>query len=110
MKQSPMISMKTTLFLTFITGFTLAAGHALAQSAIFDFESGGDQGWGHKFADDASETFPIILVNGSNRMSVLRNGDFQEAERVSNNSAEPIYLALDAASNNETGYRISYDW
>ena len=83
---------------------------ALGQSATFDFESGGDQGWGHKFSDDASETFPIVNIAGSNRLEVLRNGDFQEAERASGNTGEAFFIALNAASANEAGYLLSYDW
>lgn len=102
--------MKRAFGLALLSALTLAAGEAFGQSAIFDFESGGDQGWGHKFSDDASENFPITSIGGSNRMTVLRNGDFQEAERTTSNPAEEIYGALEAASNNEAGYRINYDW
>ena len=102
--------MRRIICFALLTTFTLGARHAYGQSAIFDFETGGDQGWGHKFSDDASETFPITLIGGSNRLTVLRNGDFQEAERATSNPGEAIYLALDAASNNEAGYLISYDW
>jgi hypothetical protein len=79
---------------------------------IYDFEGGDDQGFGHKFAEEggASETFPIVSIGGSNRMAVLRNGDFQEAERVTSNPADPQFLAMDAASNDEAGYLLSYDW
>jgi hypothetical protein len=98
--------------------FGLAAAAALllsglqasAQSFTFDFESGGDQGWGNKFSDDASATFPTPVIAGSRRLEVLRNGDFQEAERSSGNTAEPFFLALNAAANNEAGYLLSYDW
>lgn len=103
-------AIRTVSSLAFLGALRLGAGQALGQSVTFDFESGGDQGWGHKFSDDASETFPIVSIGGSKRMSVLRNGDFQEAERTTSNPADPIYLAMDAASNNEAGYRISYDW
>jgi len=102
--------MKRVFRFAILCALTLAAGHAFGQSATFDFESGGDQGWGHKFADDASEIFPITFIGGSNRMTVLRNGDFQEAERVASNPADALYAALSAASTNEAGYRISYDW
>jgi hypothetical protein len=97
--------------------FGLAAAAALlmglqaaGQSVTFDFESGGDQGWGNKFADDASANFPIVNIGGSNRLQVLRNGDFQEAERASGNASEPFFMAMNAASNNEAGYLLSYDW
>src|SRR5687768_2177926 len=83
---------------------------ASGQSFTFDFQSGGDQGWGNKFADDASANFPVVNIGGSNRLEVLRNGDFQEAERASGNTSEPFFLAFNAAANNEAGYLLSYDW
>jgi hypothetical protein len=102
--------MKRTFGLGLLCALTVGARVAFGQSAIFDFQSGGDQGWGHKFGDDASETFPITLIGGSNRMTVLRNGDFQEADRGTSNPADPLFMAMTAASTNEAGYLISYDW
>lgn len=87
-----------------------AAVPASAQSVTYNFEDGTDQGFGHKFADDASETFPIANIAGSNRMAVLRNGDFQEAERNTGSASDPLYQAMLAASGNEAGYLISYDY
>ena len=87
-----------------IAALLLVAGQASAQSVTYNFEDGTDQGWGHKFSDDASEAFPIDNVAGSNRMRVLRNGDFQEAERNTGNAADPLFQALTAASANEAGY------
>src|SRR5688572_19471166 len=87
-----------------------AAGYASAQSVTFNFEDGTDQGFGHKFLDDASETFPIDNVGGSMRMRVLRNGDFQEAEHATGNTASPFFQAMLAASADETLYEISYDY
>lgn len=81
---------------------------AFGQSVIFDFEDGTDQGFGAKFSDDASETFPIVNIGGSNRMEVLRNGDFQEADRGS--AGDAGFMALDAAANDPSSYLISYDW
>lgn len=83
---------------------------AHAQSVLYDFETGTDQGFGHKFGDDASETFPIVNIGGSQRMQVLRNGDFQEADISTGNTSLPFYQAMLAASGNEAGYQISYDW
>lgn len=83
---------------------------ASAQSVTFDFEDGTDQGFGNKFSDDASASFPIVNIGGSNRMQVLRNGDFQEAERTTSNPADAFYQAMLAASADETLYEISYDW
>ena len=43
-------------------------------------------------------------------MTVLRNGDFQEADRSTGNPGEAFFMAMSAASVNEAGYLISYDW
>ena len=93
-----------------IAAALLAAGRASAQSVTYDFEGGTDQGWGNKFSDDASASFPIVNIGGSNRMQVLRNGDFQEAERNTGNTADPMFQAMSAASANESAYEISYDY
>ena len=85
------------------------AGNARAQSVTYNFEDGTDQGWGNKFATDAVD-FPIVTLNGNNWMEVLRNGDFQEAERNTGNTADPLFQAMNAASANEAGYLISYDY
>jgi hypothetical protein len=90
-----------------VLGFASAAP---AQVVVFNFEDGTDQGFGAGFGDDASQTFPIDFVGGSNRMRVLRDGGFQEAGRQSGNPAEPFFQAMLAASVNETLYRISYDY
>jgi hypothetical protein len=81
---------------------------ASAQSVLFDFEGGTDQGFGNKFSNDASASFPIVNIGGSNRMEVLRNGDFQEADISS--GADPYLAAFNAAVANPSGYNISYDW
>jgi hypothetical protein len=86
------------------------AAQANAQSITFDFEDGTDQGFGNKFSNDASADFPILDIGGSNRMEVLRNGDFQEAERSSQGVADPFLAAMNAAMSNPSGYYISYDW
>jgi hypothetical protein len=86
----------------------LAASQARAQSVTFDFEDGTDQGFGNKFSDDASFSFPIVNIGGSNRMEVLRNGDFQEADISSGNN--PYLAAFNAAVANPSGYLINYDW
>lgn len=88
----------------------LLPGAASAAVVNYNFEDGTDQGWGHKFDSDASESFPIVNVGGSNRMAVLRNGDFQEAERNTGSATDPLYQALAAAALNEAGYVISYDY
>jgi len=48
-----------------IAGLLLGAAKASAQSVTLDFEDGTDQGFGHKFSNDASESFPIVSVAGS---------------------------------------------
>lgn len=93
-----------------IAALLLFAGRVSAQTALYDFEDGTDQGFGNKFSNDASATFPLVSINGSNWMEVLRNGDFQEAERNTGNAADPLYQAMLAASGNESGYLISYDY
>jgi hypothetical protein len=91
-------------------GVCLSAASASAQSVTYNFEDLTDQGFGHKFADDASESFPIVNIGGSNRMEVLRNGDFQEAERTTSNPADPQYQIMLAASAAESLATLSYDW
>lgn len=86
----------------------IGSAPATAQSVLFDFEDGTDQGFGAKFSTDASETFPLVNIGGSNRLEVLRNGDFQEADRGS--SGDAGWMALNAATNNPSAYQISYDW
>jgi hypothetical protein len=88
----------------------LGAAQSQAQSVLFDFESGGDQGFGNKFSNDASANFPIANIGGSNRMGVLRSGGFQEAERASTGATDPFLLAMNAAAAAPTLYQISYDW
>jgi hypothetical protein len=83
---------------------------ASAQSVTYNFETLTDQGFGHKFSNDASESFPIVNIGGSNRMEVLRNGDFQEADISTGNPGDPLYQALLAASANEANAIVSYDY
>ena len=97
-----------------ISAVLLFALKANGTIVTYDFETGDDQGWGHKFAmadvGGASEEFPIVSISGSKQMAVLRNGDFQEAERLTSDPSDPQYLAMDEASNAEADYLISYDW
>jgi hypothetical protein len=85
----------------------LATVQASAQSLLFDFEDGTDQGWGNKFSAD-SVNFPIVNIGGSNRMQVIQNGDFQEAEH--NSGAAPFLAAMNAMTANPSVYRYSYDY
>jgi hypothetical protein len=94
--------------LGFAAALLLCGAQAWGQSVTFDFEDGTDQGFGHKFGNDASEAFPIVSIGASQRMEVLRNGDFQEADIGSSNN--PYLAAFNAATSNPSGYKISYDW
>jgi hypothetical protein len=87
----------------FAGGATLAS----AASFTFDFEDGTDQGFGTGFGNDASASFPIVNIGGSNRMAVGLGG-FQVAGREAVGDA--AYAALNAAANDPSGYVISYDW
>jgi len=90
----------------------LVAARASAQSVTFDFEDGTDQGWGTGFGDDASKSFTITNIGGSNRMFVphAAAGFAQEAGIASGNTSSAFFKAMDAASNNEAGYNVSYDY
>src|SRR5262245_41886980 len=88
----------------------LSALKASAQSATLDFETLTDQGFGTGFGNDASATFPIVNIGGSNRMEVTDTSAFQQAGRETSNPAEALYQALLAASNDEANYLFSYDW
>jgi hypothetical protein len=88
----------------------LGAYRAPAQSVTFDFEDLTDQGFGTGFSNDASASFPIVNIGGSNRMEVLDTGSFQQAGRETGNPADPMYIAMLAASANESLYTMSYDW
>jgi hypothetical protein len=79
-----------------------------AQSVTIDFEDGTDDGFGLKFSNDASASFPIVSIGGSKRMEVARTGAFQEADI--NSGANPYLAAFNAATANPGGYTISYDW
>jgi hypothetical protein len=89
-------------------GILLVASAADAATVTFDFEDGTDQGFGNKFSNDASASFPIVNIGGSNRMEVLRNGDFQEADISS--GANPYLAAVNTAVANPSVSTISYDW
>ncbi|HEX6961776.1 MAG TPA: hypothetical protein VF175_07915, partial [Lacipirellula sp.] len=92
-----------------MTALLLSGAQSYAQTAVFDFETGDDQGWGDKFAD-GSKVYPVDNIGGSNRMRVLRDGGFQEAEYNSGNPADPFYVAMSAAAIAESLYQISYDY
>lgn len=91
-----------------IAALVLASASVHAQSATIDFENGNDNGFGLKFSNDASASFPIVNIGGSNRMEVARTGGFQEADRGI--AGDAFFNALNAATANPSGYTISYDW
>jgi hypothetical protein len=78
------------------------------QSVTFDFQDGTDQGFGLKFNNDASASFPIVNIGGSLRMGLLRTGAFQEADNGS--GSNPLLAAMNAATFNPAGFKLSYDW
>lgn len=102
--------MVRTFGMAAIAALLFGAATASAQSSIFDFQDGTDQGFGTGFGNDASATFPIDNIGGSLRMRVVQTAAFQEAGREGSNPADPFYQAMLAASANEAGYVISYDW
>jgi PEP-CTERM motif len=99
--------MKCVFSLALVT-LLMGAIHASAASITYDFEDGTDDGFGLKFNNDASASFPIVSIGGSKRMEVARTGAFQEADRGS--AADAGFNALLAGANNPSGYVISYDW
>lgn len=74
------------------------------------FEDLTDNGFGLKFSNDASATFSIVNIGGSNRMLVPRTGAFQEADTSTGNPASGFFQAMQAAMNNPSGYNLSYDY
>lgn len=92
-----------------IAALMFGAAQASAQSVTYNFEDGTDQGWGTGFGDDASANFAIINVAGSNRMVVPRTL-FQSAGVATGNPANPLFVAMLAASANEAAYQVSYDY
>jgi hypothetical protein len=105
MKRTLTLSTGTCLALL---GACLLANHARGQSVTFDFQDGTDQGFGLKFNNDASASFPIVNIGGSLRMEVARTGAFQEADNGSSNN--PLLAAMNAAALNPAGYVLKYDW
>jgi hypothetical protein len=89
---------------------SLGASPASAQSVTFNFEDGTDQGFGTGFGNDASASFPIVNIGGSNRMEVLDTAAFQQAGRETGNPADGQYITMSAASVDETLATLSYDW
>jgi hypothetical protein len=89
----------------------LSGAHASGQ-IVFDFETGGDQGWGNPFSADPANTVMLTVENvgGSNRLRAIRDGSFQEVARRSHSQVDPFHLAMAAAAVNDGLATISYDW
>jgi hypothetical protein len=87
----------------------LAESRATAQTVTYDFEGGTDQGFGTGFGNDASATFSIVNIGGSNRMEVPLGG-FQVAGRETGNALDPQFQIMLAASAAESLATLSYDW
>jgi hypothetical protein len=96
--------------LALAAAISLGALQASAQSVTFNFEDLTDQGFGTGFGNDASASFPIVSIGGSNRMEVLDTASFQQAGRETGNPADGQYIVMLAASANEALATISYDW
>jgi hypothetical protein len=88
----------------------LGLSQASAQSVTYNFEDGTDQGFGTGFGNDASASFPIVNIGGSNRMEVLDTAAFQQAGRETGNPADPQYQVMLAASADESLATLSYDY
>jgi hypothetical protein len=101
--------MKHTFNLAATVALLFGAVQAYGQSFTADFQDGTDDGFGLKFSNDASASFPIVNIGGSLRMGILRTGAFQEADRASQGS-DAFLTAINAAVANPSGYVISYDW
>lgn len=96
--------------LALVAVLSLGTSQVWGQSAVFDFEDGTDQGFGTGFGNDASASYPIVNIGGSQRMEVLDTAAFQQAGRETGNPADPQYIAMLAASVNESLATLSYDW
>ena len=59
--------MKRLLSSTAIAALLLCGAPAWGQSVTWDFEDATDQGFGTGFGNDASASFPIVNIGGSNR-------------------------------------------
>jgi hypothetical protein len=101
-----------------ILGFTSAVALLLIASMAraqlvpnpITFEDLTDNGFGLKFSNDASASFTIANVGGSNRMLVPRTGAFQEADTDTGNTGSGFYQAMAAANANPANSFVSYDY
>lgn len=101
--------MRRVSFLAAVAAALLMGGSlASAQSVLFDFEDGTDQGFGGAFANDGSIAIPVVNIGGSNRLEILNTSSFQEASRMGGDN--PFLAAFNAATANPALSTISYDW
>src|SRR3954462_4404043 len=107
MKAFSWMTLKTLLLIAAAT-LWLSRSQPSAQSVTYNFEDGTDQGFGAGFGNDASKTFDIVNIGGSNRMEVPLGG-FQVAGRETGNPACPESQILSAASVDESLATLSYD-
>lgn len=103
--------MQRVFQLAVVATLLLGGAHASGQ-IVFDFETGGDQGWGNPFSADPANTVMLTVENvgGSNRLRAIRDGSFQEVSRRSHSQADLFHLAMAAAAANDSLATISYDW
>jgi hypothetical protein len=102
------VQMKRLLSSAAMVALLLCSAPAWGQSIVWNFEDGTDQGFGTGFGNDASASFPIVNIGGSNRMEVLDTASFQQAGREVSDPAG--LLVLNAATTAPSLYTISYDW
>src|SRR4051794_38788378 len=108
MKAFSWMTLKTLLLIAAAT-LWLSSSQASAQSVTYNFEDGTDQGFGAGFGNDASKTFNIVNIGGSNRMEVPLGG-FQVAGRETGNPADPQFIIMNLGSIDESLVTLSYDW
>jgi PEP-CTERM motif len=92
------------------TALWLTAADASAQTVTYNFEDLTDQGFGTGFGNDASATYPIVNIGGSNRMEVLDTASFQQAGRETGNPTDLQYIIMALGAIDETLVTLSYDW
>lgn len=83
---------------------------ASAQTLTFDFEDGTDQGFRPAFTDTDTVDFPVDTIDGSLRLGVQNDGDFQEGEFTAGGNTAPLVAAIEAAVADPTNYQLSFDY
>jgi hypothetical protein len=74
------------------------------------FEDLTDNGFGKAFSNDASASFTIANVGGSNRMLLPRTGGFQEGDTSTGLTTSAFYQAMLAAAADPVDSTLSYDY